>query len=129
MEKETRTKKMTLDKLAIIMANGFSGMEERLTKEIRNVDLKVDEVKKEVDEIKTEVSEIKTELSEVKIELSEVKTDLQTFKTETRERFDKVDESIKDLNENIEGIVGDYHPHIVALEEKVFGFSTLSIDK
>ena len=47
---------------------------------------------------------------------------MQTFKTETRERFDKVDESIKDLNENIEGIIGDYHPHIVALEEKVLGF-------
>ena len=30
------------------MANGFSGMEERLTKEIRNVDLKVDEVKKKL---------------------------------------------------------------------------------
>ena len=68
----------------------------------------------------------KEALEEIKVDLTQVKVDLQSFKVETRERFDSIDEKLKDMDENVTGIVGDYHPHIVALEEKVFGHSTLA---
>ena len=61
-----------------------------------------------------------------KEDLAQISVDLQSFKVETRERFDSLEEKLKDMDENITGIVGDYHPHIVALEEKVFGHSTLA---
>jgi chorismate synthase len=61
-----------------------------------------------------------------KDEFAEVKTDLKSFKTETRESFSKLEKNLKENEESVGAIVADYHPHIIALEEKVFGSSTLA---
>ena len=72
----------------------------------------------------------KEELNAVKLELKtdieQIKTDLQSFKSETHERFDKLEEHLKENEESVGAVVADYHPHIIALEEKVFGHSTLA---
>ena len=47
--KKIAKKKMTLDNLAILMAGGFSGLEERLTK-------KIDDVEKEVEGVKNQLA-------------------------------------------------------------------------
>ena len=63
---------------------------------------------------------------ETNTHFNNLESDLKSFKIETRERFDVVDKRLNEIDENISGIVEDYHPHIVALEEKVFGSSTLA---
>ena len=72
----------------------------------------------------------KEELNAVKLELKtdigQVRTDLKSFKSETHERFDKLEEHLKENEESVGAVVTDYHPHIIALEEKVFGHSTLA---
>jgi len=62
---------------------------------------------------------------ELKTNISEVKTDLKSFKAETRESFHKLEKNLKENKESVEAIIADYHPHIIALEEKVFGSFSL----
>lgn len=61
-----------------------------------------------------------------KEDVAQVRTDLQSFKSETHERFDKLEEHLKENEASTDAIITDYHPHIIALEEKVFGHSTLA---
>ena len=103
---------MTINDLAVMMAKGFSGMEERLTSQIS--------------EVKTDVSSLNTDVSSLKIDVAQIKTDLQSFKEETRTSFEEVKKDIKENEASVVAIVRDYHPHIIALEEKVFGHSTLA---
>ena len=49
-----------------------------------------------------------------------MQTDYKSFRTETVERFDKIDISIKEINENIEGIVADYRPSYSCIRRKSF---------
>ena len=71
-------------------------------------------------------TELKSDIGQVSTKLDQVESDLKSFKVETRERFDAVDKHLGEIDENISGVVEDYHPRIIALEEKVFGHSTLA---
>ena len=103
-----------------------------MEEDIKNLIASVDVISKTTLKIletmatKEELNIVKTDLSEVKIDLSEVKTDLKSFKIETRESFDRLEKNLKENEESIGAIIADYHPHIIALEEKVFGSSTLT---
>ena len=55
-----------------------------------------------------------------------IASDLREFKQETRERFDSIDLRLEEIDDSINGIIRDYHPRIIALEEKVFGASALA---
>ena len=61
----------------------------------------------------------KSDVLELKTDLEQVKTDLKSFRIETREQFEKNSEEHREMNENIEAIVGDYHPRIEKLEDKM----------
>ena len=52
MKKEAKTQKMTLDKLAIMMNNGFEKLEERLDGKL---DKKINEVKEEIKGVKNQL--------------------------------------------------------------------------
>ena len=69
---------------------------------------------------------MKSDIIDLKKDVQEISSDLKSFKIETRENFEKLGKDIKDNEESINGIVNDYHPDIIALEEKVFGRSTLA---
>ena len=103
-----------------------------MEEDIKNLIASVDVISKTTLKIletmatKEELNIVKTDLSEVKIDLSEVKTDLKSFKIETRESFDRLEKNLKENEERIGTIIADNHPHIIELEEKVFGSSTLT---
>ena len=110
-----------IESLAVSTNRGFEKIEQNMvTKK------EFSKVQTDLTQVQTDLSQVQTDLTQVQTDLSQMQTDYKSFRTETVERFDKIDISIKEINENIEGIVADYHPHIVALEEKVFGFSTLA---
>ncbi len=69
---------------------------------------------------------VKNDIGELKTKVNQIDSDLQSFKTEIRERFDKTDDRLDKIDETAGAIIKDYHPHIIALEEKVFGSSTLA---
>ncbi len=110
-----------IESLAVSTNRGFEKIEQNMvTKK------EFSKVQTDLTQVQTDLTQVQTDLTQVQTDLSQMQTDYKSFRTETVERFDKIDISIKEINENIEGIVADYHPHIVALEEKVFGFSTLA---
>ncbi|MFZ1019552.1 MAG: hypothetical protein WAN61_00975 [Minisyncoccia bacterium] len=104
-------KEITNQELLDAMNRGFSRIEEKMA------------TKEELAGVKIE---LKSDISSLKTDVAQIKTDLQSFKTETRENFEKLSKDIKENEESIGMVVADYHPHIVALEEKVFGHSTLA---
>jgi hypothetical protein len=113
MEKDEKQEITNLELLEA-MNRGFSRVEERMA------------TKEELAIVKADVSSLKTDVSSLKTDVAQIKTDLQSFKIETRENFEKLSKDIKENEESIGAVVEDYHPHIVALEEKVFGHSTLA---
>ncbi|KKR62873.1 hypothetical protein A2643_00880 [Candidatus Nomurabacteria bacterium RIFCSPHIGHO2_01_FULL_39_220] len=94
-------------------------LETMATKEELNI------VKKDVSGIKTELVGVKKDVSVLKTDVSDLKTDQKSFRTETRESFNRLEKNLKENEESVGAVVADYHPHIIALEEKVFGSSTL----
>lgn len=84
MKKDIK-KKMTIDDLAIVMAGSFSGLEERLTKKIDNVENRLDGVEnklegtnKRIDDFaETKVSKITYKELENRIGLIEKKLEIK----------------------------------------------------
>src|SRR3989338_4690707 len=74
---------------------------------------------------KEELNIVKKDVSVLKTDVSDLKTDQKSFRTETRESFNRLEKNLKENEESVGAVVADYHPHIIALEEKVFGSSTL----
>ena len=86
----------------------------------------MDRIEGLVEVIASTMATMATDITVLKSDVAEIKSDLSSFKQETRENFDKVNSRLDDLEETVTGIVKDYHPRIIALEEKVFGHSTLA---
>ena len=61
----------------------------------------------------------KSDILGLKTELEQVKTDLKSFRVETREQFEKNSEEYREMNENIEAVIRDYHPRIEKLEDEM----------
>ncbi len=99
----------------------FKGIDKRFD----GIDKKFDGVDKRFDGIDKRFDGIDKRLDSMEAGISSVHSELRSFKDETYRRFDAVDEKIQETNENVGGIVSTYHPHIIALEEKVFGYSDL----
>lgn len=93
---------------------------------ISKTTLKILETMATKEELALVKTELKSDIGQVSTKLDQVESDLKSFKVETRERFDAVDKHLGEIDENISGVVEDYHPRIIALEEKVFGHSTLA---
>ena len=81
--------------------------------------------KEELNVVKKDLSVVKKDVSVLKTDVSDLKTDQKSFRTETRESFNRLEKNLKENEESVGAVVADYHPHIIALEEKVFGSSTL----
>ena len=64
-----KTKKVTIDGLAVMVARGFSGVDKRF-----------DVVEKDISELKKDVSELKKDVSELKKDVSELKKDTGELK-------------------------------------------------
>jgi len=107
------------------MTNDLMVSVDSLTKTTNDLTVSVDIISKTTLKI-LETMATKAELNIIKTDLTEVKTDLKSFKTETRENFDKLEKNLKENEESVGAVVKDYHPHIITLEEKVFGSSTLA---
>ena len=82
--------------------------------------------------LKTKVSGLETQVSGLEIshkalrfEVSDLRMDLHNFRKYTEDRFDDVDGKLAEMNENIGGIVSDYHPRIIALEKATFDDTSL----
>ena len=86
----------------------------------------VSDLKLDVSSLKSDVSGLKSDVSDLKSDMAEVKSALSSFKVETRENFEKVNGRLDDLEESVNGILKEYHPRIIGLEERVFGTSTLA---
>ncbi len=119
MDKHTKDDTSKIEILEAI-SRGFSLVEERMDS--------MEEKMATKEELKNELIKVYSilETMATKESLDQIKVELRDFKSETRERFDSVDERLNEIDENIDGVVQDYHPHMVALEEKVFGVSTLA---
>ncbi len=111
-------KEVTNGELLEAIIGGFSKIENRFNK-----------VENTMSNVATRMA-TKDELSalrlDLKTDIAQVSTDLQSFKSETHARFDTLEEHLKENEESVGAIVADYHPRIIALEEKVFGHSTLA---
>ena len=90
---------------------------------LESLDTKIDSLVDVVDKLAISMAD---SFSKVDTRFDQIDTDLKSFKTETNESFDRIDNKLDEIDENINGIVKDYHPHIIALEEKVFVHSTLA---
>ena len=94
-------KEVTTGEILEAIISGFSKVENRFTK-------------------------IENTMTTMATDVGQVKTDLKSFKSETHERFDKLEEHLKENEASTDAIITDYHPRIISLEEKVFGHSTLA---
>lgn len=101
LSKEIKGLSTTVETLAIMVAHGFES-------------------------VGKDIQDIKSEMTSMKSDISQIKTELHDFKLETRDRFDTLEEKLSQTNEDVSAVVTDYHPHIIALEEKVFGSSSLA---
>ncbi|MFH1608415.1 MAG: hypothetical protein ABH951_00140 [Patescibacteria group bacterium] len=90
---------------------------------LESLDNKIDSLVGVVDKLAVSMA---NGFSKVDTRFDQIDSGLKSFKTETRENFDKLGKDIKENKEGIEAIVAEYHPHIIKLEEKVFGNSTLA---
>jgi len=116
MEKDIKNLIKSVD---LISKTTLKILETMATKEELNV------VKKDLSVVKKDLSVVKKDVSVLKTDVSDLKTDQKSFRTETRESFNRLEKNLKENEESVGAVVADYHPHIIALEEKVFGSSTL----
>ncbi len=84
MSGKEEKKNITIDDLAVMMAEGFSGLETRLTK-------KIDGVAKDLDLFKLDTN----------IHFSNIETDLKSFKNDTKESFHEINEKLDDVHDTV----------------------------
>lgn len=72
--------KITIDKLAQMVASGFSDMGERIDKRFEQVDKQFDRVDKQFKQVEMRLDEISIDLKYVKEDLKEVKRDVADVK-------------------------------------------------
>ena len=68
-------KEMTLDDLAIMVANGFNSVNDQF----KGVNKRFDKLEKDVAELKTDVSILKTDVSELKTEVSGLRSSINNY--------------------------------------------------
>ena|SRR3989344_5543591 len=91
-----KTKKVTIDGLAVMVARGFSGVDKRF-----------DVVEKDISELKKDVSELKKDVSELKKDVSELKKDVSELKKDTGE----LKEGNKDIRRDIFNLGDRFVPY------------------
>lgn len=120
---ETESKKLdNIEKLVEVIAGSVAG----LNTKVDGLVVKVDVLTTRVDVLTTRVDVLTTRVDDLTTKVDQLGDDLSSFKQETREDFDKVNGRLDDLEESVNGIVKEYHPRIIGLEERVFGTSTLA---
>lgn len=101
-------------------------MSEHENPKLANIEKLVEVIASSVSTLVIDMAGVKSDVSGLKSDMAEVKSTLSSFKAETRENFEKVNERLDDLEESVNSIVKEYHPRIIALEEQVFGVSSLA---
>lgn len=120
---ETESKKLdNIEKLVEVIAGSVAG----LNTKVDGLVVKVDVLTTRVDVLTTRVDVLTTRVDDLTTKVDQLGDDPSSFKQETREDFDKVNGRLDDLEESVNGIVKEYHPRIIGLEERVFGTSTLA---
>lgn len=122
MSENENQKLANIEKLVEVIASSVS----TLVVDMAGVKTDVSGLKSDVSDLKLDVSSLKSDVSGLKSDMAEVKSALSSFRVETRENFEKVNGRLDDLEESVNSIVKEYHPRIIALEEHVFGASSMA---
>ena len=107
-----------VETISINMASGFEKVNDRLDgmdKRLDGMDKRLDGMDKRLDGMDNRFASLEIKIEQ---EISEVRVEIKDMNEGMNNGF-------RDTEENINGIVSDYHPRIIALEKAVFGESTL----